>query len=39
RTVELPPAGTLTGLVRRALKGTVTTPFAVKTPAHLEELA
>ncbi|WP_081481216.1 ACP S-malonyltransferase [Saccharomonospora azurea] len=39
RTVELPPAGTLTGLVKRELKGTVTTPFAVKTPAHLEELA
>ncbi len=39
RTIELPPAGTLTGLVKRELKGTVTTPFAVKTPAHLEELA
>ena len=39
RTIELPPAGTLTGLVRRALKGTVTTPFAVKTPANLEELS
>jgi [acyl-carrier-protein] S-malonyltransferase len=39
RTVELPPAGTLTGLVKRELKGTVTTPVAVKTPAQLEELA
>jgi [acyl-carrier-protein] S-malonyltransferase len=39
RTIELPPAGTLTGLVRRELKGTVTTPFALKTPAQLEELA
>lgn len=38
-TIELPPAGTLTGLVRRELKGTVTKPFAVKSPAHLEELA
>ncbi|OQO89279.1 ACP S-malonyltransferase [Saccharomonospora piscinae] len=39
RTVELPPAGTLTGLVKRELKGVVTTPFALKTPAHLEELS
>ncbi|CAM2889147.1 ACP S-malonyltransferase [Saccharomonospora xinjiangensis] len=39
RTIELPPAGTLTGLVKRELKGTVTTPFAVKAPANLEELA
>lgn len=37
-TVELPPAGTLTGLVRRELKNVVTTPDAVKTPANLETL-
>jgi [acyl-carrier-protein] S-malonyltransferase len=35
-TAELPPAGALTGLVRRALKGTATT--AVKTPADLEKI-
>ncbi len=34
-TVELPPAGTLTGLVKRQLKGTVTTTVACKTPADL----
>ncbi|GAA5170086.1 ACP S-malonyltransferase [Amycolatopsis dongchuanensis] len=34
-TVELPPAGTLTGLVKRQLKGTVTTTVALKTPADL----
>lgn len=34
-TVELPPAGTLTGLVKRQLKGTVTTLVAVKSPADL----
>ncbi|OZM70259.1 ACP S-malonyltransferase [Amycolatopsis antarctica] len=34
-TVELPPAGTLTGLVKRQLKGTVTTTVALKTPAEL----
>lgn len=34
-TVELPPAGTLTGLVKRQLKGTVTKTVAVKTPADL----
>ncbi|NIH79217.1 ACP S-malonyltransferase [Amycolatopsis viridis] len=34
-TVELPPAGTLTGLVKRQLKGTVTQTVAVKTPADL----
>ncbi|TVT30084.1 ACP S-malonyltransferase [Amycolatopsis rhizosphaerae] len=34
-TVELPPAGTLTGLVKRQLKGTVTTTIALKTPAEL----
>lgn len=36
-TVELPPAGTLTGLVRRELKGSVTTLVALKTPANLED--
>ncbi|WP_116040620.1 ACP S-malonyltransferase [Amycolatopsis palatopharyngis] len=34
-TVELPPAGTLTGLVKRELKGTVTATVAVKTPENL----
>ncbi|WAL67204.1 ACP S-malonyltransferase [Amycolatopsis cynarae] len=34
-TVELPPAGTLTGLVKRQLKGIVTTTIALKTPAEL----
>jgi [acyl-carrier-protein] S-malonyltransferase len=34
-TVELPPAGTLTGLVKRQLKGTVTVTIALKTPAEL----
>ena len=34
-TVELPPAGTLTGLVKRQLKGTVTRTIALKTPAEL----
>lgn len=34
-TVELPPAGTLTGLVKRQLKGTVTRTVALKTPADL----
>ncbi|MFF5988934.1 ACP S-malonyltransferase [Prauserella flavalba] len=37
-TVELPPAGTLTGLVKRELKGTVTTLVALKTPANLEDV-
>jgi [acyl-carrier-protein] S-malonyltransferase len=36
--VELPPAGTLTGLVKRQLKGTVTTTIALKTPADLAKL-
>lgn len=36
-TVELPPAGTLTGLVKRELKGTVTLPL--KDPANLDEVA
>lgn len=34
-TVELPPAGTLTGLVKRELKGTVTRTVAAKTPDDL----
>ncbi len=38
-TVELPPAGTLTGLVRRQLKGTVTGTTAIKVPADLDKLA
>ena len=38
-TVELPPAGTLTGLVKRQLKGTVTSTVALKTPAELAKLA
>lgn len=35
-TVELPPAGTLTGLAKRELKGATT--LAVKTPAELDKL-
>jgi [acyl-carrier-protein] S-malonyltransferase len=35
--IELPPAGTLTGLVKRELKGTRT--LAVKTPEDLDKLA
>jgi len=38
-TIELPPAGTLTGLVRRQLKGTVTSTTALKTPAELDARA
>lgn len=38
-TVELAPAGTLTGLVKRQLKGTVTRTVALKTPADLAKLA
>ncbi|MGH3469429.1 MAG: ACP S-malonyltransferase, partial [Thermocrispum sp.] len=38
-TVELPPAGTLTGLVKRQLRGTVTSTTALKTPADLDKLA
>jgi [acyl-carrier-protein] S-malonyltransferase len=34
-TVELPPAGTLTGLVKRQLKGVVTSTIALKTPAEV----
>lgn len=37
-TVELPPAGTLTGLVKRQLKGVVTRTVALKTPADLAAL-
>jgi [acyl-carrier-protein] S-malonyltransferase len=37
-TLELPPAGTLTGLVKRQLKGIVTTTIALKTPAELAKL-
>ncbi|MEU3271817.1 ACP S-malonyltransferase [Saccharomonospora sp. NPDC006951] len=37
-TVELPPAGTLTGLVKRELKGTVTTFVPLKTPDNLEDV-
>jgi len=37
-TVELPPAGALTGLVKRQLKGTVTKTIALKTPAELAKL-
>lgn len=36
-TVELPPAGTLSGLVKRELKGTVTLPL--KDPADLDGVA
>jgi [acyl-carrier-protein] S-malonyltransferase len=36
-TIELPPAGTLSGLVRRDLKGTVT--LALKAPEDLDDLA
>jgi [acyl-carrier-protein] S-malonyltransferase len=35
-TVELPPAGTLTGLVKRELKGDVTSTVAVKNPENLD---
>jgi len=37
-TVELPPAGALTGLVKRQLKGVVTTTSALKTPAEVAGL-
>lgn len=37
-TAELPPAGTLTGLVKRQLKDVVTVPLAVKTPADLDKV-
>ncbi len=35
--VELPPAGTLTGLAKRAMKGTAT--LAMKTPDQIEKVA
>lgn len=38
-TVELPPAGTLNGLVRRELKGTVSSAVALKKPADLDTAA
>jgi [acyl-carrier-protein] S-malonyltransferase len=34
--VELPPAGALTGLAKRELKGTPT--LALKTPEHLDKV-
>ncbi|WP_084469851.1 ACP S-malonyltransferase [Amycolatopsis benzoatilytica] len=37
-TVELAPAGALTGLVKRQLKGVVTTTTALKSPAELAAL-
>jgi [acyl-carrier-protein] S-malonyltransferase len=37
-TVELPPAGTLTGLVKRQLKGVVNSAVALKTPENLADL-
>ncbi|AHH95214.1 ACP S-malonyltransferase [Kutzneria viridogrisea] len=37
-TVELPPAGALTGLVKRQLKDVVTQPLACKTPADLDRV-
>lgn len=36
-TIELPPAGTLSGLVKRALKGTIT--LALKNPDDLDQAA
>jgi [acyl-carrier-protein] S-malonyltransferase len=36
-TVELPPAGTLSGLVKRGMKGTAT--LALKTPEDLDKVA
>ena len=36
-SVELPPAGVLTGLAKRAMKGTAT--LALKTPDQLEKVA
>lgn len=37
-TAELPPAGTLSGLIRRELKGTVTQAVALKKPADLADV-
>jgi [acyl-carrier-protein] S-malonyltransferase len=36
-TIELPPAGTLSGLVKRELKGTTT--VALKAPEDLDKVA
>jgi [acyl-carrier-protein] S-malonyltransferase len=36
-TIELPPAGTLSGLVKRELRGTVTLPL--KTPSNIDKVA
>lgn len=36
-TIELPPAGTLSGLIKRDMKGTVT--LALKTPEDLDKVA
>ena len=36
-TIELPPAGTLSGLIRRELTGTVT--LALKAPEDLDKVA
>ncbi|RZS38829.1 [acyl-carrier-protein] S-malonyltransferase [Herbihabitans rhizosphaerae] len=38
-SVELPPAGALTGLVKRALKGTVAGTLALRTPEDLDKVA
>ncbi|WP_343053950.1 ACP S-malonyltransferase [Prauserella isguenensis] len=37
-TAELPPAGTLSGLVRRELKGTVASAVALKKPGDLDDV-
>lgn len=37
-TAELPPAGTLSGLVRRELKGTVSSAVALKKPGDLDDV-
>ncbi|MFD6794573.1 MULTISPECIES: ACP S-malonyltransferase [Prauserella salsuginis group] len=37
-TAELPPAGTLSGLVRRELKGTVTSTVALKKPGDIDDV-
>ncbi len=39
RTIELAPGGTLTGLVKRQLKGTVADTVALKSPADLDKVA
>jgi [acyl-carrier-protein] S-malonyltransferase len=38
-TVELPPAGALTGLIKRELKSVVTATIALKTPEDLDKVA